>query len=92
VAVAPTTFALDDELVWLQGCVAWANDNLERAEQLLREAFYVLPDNYGVQLADTYIALGRNDRALATVEEGLRRGGRHPGLASMRDWLEAVAE
>jgi thioredoxin-like negative regulator of GroEL len=72
--------------------VAWANGDFERAEPLLREPFYALPDNYGVQLADTYIELGRHDRALATVEAGLRRGGKHASLGELRDWLRAYAE
>jgi hypothetical protein len=86
--LAGKDFPLANELDWLTGCVYWIRGDPERAEPLLRTAFYANPEhNYGVQLADTYVDLQRYDEALVTVEEGLRRGGEHPALRDMREWL-----
>jgi hypothetical protein len=91
--LAGPDFAFKDDLLWVKGCVHWARDEPEAAEPLLRAAFYGGSVGMnGVPLADTYIALDRHDRALAVVEESLRRGDRHPALRDMRAWLLETQE
>lgn len=87
-AAAARDFALDNELVHLNGCVHWARGEYDEAETLLRTAFFADPTSVdGYPLAQTYVELGSHDQALAIVEEALRRGGRHPGLLELREWL-----
>lgn len=89
-ALAGDGFVLEDELRFLEGCVHWHRGEYDDAEQALREAFYAIPeDPAGFHLAHTYVQLHRDDRALATAEESLRRGSRDPRLAELHAWLLA---
>lgn len=89
--LADEAFPLGNELVWLKGCVLWARGDDAHAEPLLRAAFFADPEKQsGVPLADVYIGLNDLERASAIVEESLRRGGRHPVLQEMRNWLASA--